>query len=358
MLMALSKVIGLSCQLRISLLGTPRFELADGRPVTGLGPKAVAVLACLAVQPGQRLGRSDLVGLIWADLTSSSAARHALRQCLLRLRVALGPGAVALGADGDALWLESGRFRSDLYEVRQALAGKDDAWLCDLSPRVSGEFCAGLEAKSAVFEDWLRQQRQVADGLCAQLHARAAMICAAAGALPQAIDAAHRRLSVEPYEEAAHAALIALLIQAGRRQAAVDAREACMALFKRDLGVLPGPLVQQAPLADPVPAALPEVIARPARRLSGGSRGAIAASVLAALTASFLMQHGPDVADPVAAVDRPAAPAPQAWITAAATKQAPEPGSAAAGQDAALRLSIGKMLEGDVNHAMLYPVGC
>lgn len=346
------------------MLGAPRFERADGASVSGLGPKAISVLACLVSASTQRMGRSDLVGLIWADLSSSPAARHALRQCLLRMRIALGPAAVALGADGDSLWLEPGRWCSDLGEIRQALADDDPARLGKLSAAVEGGgFCAGLDANGGPFEHWLRQRRHEADELCAQLHARAATVLLAQGATQQAIDAAYRRLAIQPYDEGAHADLIALLMQAGRRQAAVDARNACMELFDRDLGICPDPMVQRALATAPAKSVLRQQFRPDARWQRRSGRAAAIALVLASLTSGLLMRAGPDriAADadaPMATAEQSPDPAPQAWITAASVRQMPASGATPAVADDDLRRSIGKMLEGDRDHARLYPVGC
>ncbi|MFQ8433480.1 AfsR/SARP family transcriptional regulator, partial [Amaricoccus sp. W119] len=99
---------------RISLLGEPRLTDPDGLVLATPGPKAMALLACLASAPGMRLSRSALVELLWADARSTSAARHALRQCLVRLRAHMGAAGRALAADDGAVWLEPDLVAVDL----------------------------------------------------------------------------------------------------------------------------------------------------------------------------------------------------------------------------------------------------
>ncbi|MBU3031838.1 AfsR/SARP family transcriptional regulator [Paracoccus marinaquae] len=351
-------------QLRIFVLGAARFERSDGMALAFPGPKAAAVLACLAASPSLRMARTELVGLLWGDLSSTSAARHALRQCLLRLRGALGDAADLLGADAESLWLEESRVEIDLMAVRAALKDRDGPRIRDLSASVGGTFCDGLEVKAPEFEDWLRQRRSDAERLCALLHDRAAAELAAVGRMTEALEAAHRRVAVEPYEETAHAALFALCLRAGRRQAAVRARDACIELFRRDLDIRPGveswpsltPLVDQPRL----PATIP-----PSRLYATMPRGnLIRAGLLGVFAIAFLLPGSPEAPLGVPEADVTAAPAMQPWITAASAKAMRQVGTGGAARedeadaDMVSRTAVRKMLEGDTDYAMLYPVGC
>lgn len=352
------------CQLRIFVLGALRLERPDGTPIAFPGAKAGAALACLSAAPAQRMARSQLVDLLWSDLPSTSAARHALRQCLLRLRAALGPAADGIGADADDLWLEQDLVEIDLVALRHALGTEGGDEVRQLSDAVGQGFCCGLEIGGDAFEDWLRQQRLEADRLCAVLHERAAEAFAARGQMDQAIGAAQRRVAVGIYDEAAHAALISLNMRAGRRHAAVAARDACITLFRRDLDLVPQAHLDQAmqtPIAAPISRhAQASDPALPFLPVPRRARPKASLSVALAALAALLLIDAPAQAPAPVASDRADPSAMVAWISAAAAKS---PAVAAGGlstvlSDEARRDGIRTMLEGDVKHAMLYPVGC
>ena len=78
--------------LAIGILGPLVIGSNDFR-IGKLPKKARALLAYLAAQGGQPVGRERLADLLW-PYQGSEQARHSLRNCLLELRKALGTGAV------------------------------------------------------------------------------------------------------------------------------------------------------------------------------------------------------------------------------------------------------------------------
>src|SRR6266403_4362044 len=77
--------------LAISILGSLVIESGDCR-LGKVPKKARALLAFLAAQVDQPVTRERLADLLW-PYQGSEQARHSLRNCLLELRKALGPGA-------------------------------------------------------------------------------------------------------------------------------------------------------------------------------------------------------------------------------------------------------------------------
>ncbi len=70
--------------IRVRTLGHSVIQI-DSTPV---GPDAEIVFAALlllTVEPGKRLGRGELLGILWPEATGSRAA-HCLRQTIYRLR--------------------------------------------------------------------------------------------------------------------------------------------------------------------------------------------------------------------------------------------------------------------------------
>lgn len=228
---------------RIFLLGEPRLATPDGTVPAAPGPKAMALLACLASAPDMRMSRAALADLLWADARSTSAARHALRQCLVRLRAGLGDAGSIVVADDGAVWLDAHLVTVDLCDM---LAASTDDDVVAASLAIRGRFCAGLDPGGTEFETWLRARRSEYDRASAELHGKAATILMRRGKGDAALAAARRRLALEPFEDEAHAALIALCVALGRRQEAAETHAACHETFRAELGVAPGPEVDAA----------------------------------------------------------------------------------------------------------------
>ena len=75
--------------LTINILGEPRVFDSTGTEVTVPSKKAMALLAYLALAPGNGRPREELVGLLWGDRFEQQG-RQSLRQALYAVRKALG----------------------------------------------------------------------------------------------------------------------------------------------------------------------------------------------------------------------------------------------------------------------------
>ena len=104
--------------LTLSLLGGFRARL-DDRSLT-LSKKAQALLAHLALSPGQTQPRARLAGLLWGD-RADEQARNSLRQTLFELRRVLGPaGERCLIADHERVALDPINLSVDVLELERA----------------------------------------------------------------------------------------------------------------------------------------------------------------------------------------------------------------------------------------------
>src|SRR5688500_19716683 len=89
--------------LRIALLGTFEARLDCGPAVVLPRRKAQALLAYLALRPGQPQARDKLAALLWGN-APDERARHSLRQALVTLRQALlRETAASLVEEGDTV---------------------------------------------------------------------------------------------------------------------------------------------------------------------------------------------------------------------------------------------------------------
>ena len=75
-------------KVNLALLGGLRLQTDSGEPVPLLTKKAGALLAYLALHPGQAHARPKLATLLWGD-RSEVQARESLRQALSLMRKAL-----------------------------------------------------------------------------------------------------------------------------------------------------------------------------------------------------------------------------------------------------------------------------
>jgi len=71
--------------MRLELLGDLLIRSADGSLVTIGSKKSQALLAYLAIKPGQHVSREKLAGLLWSS-TGPDQARQSLRQTLSSVR--------------------------------------------------------------------------------------------------------------------------------------------------------------------------------------------------------------------------------------------------------------------------------
>lgn len=134
-------------------LRTPSGSLVDSEAAA---TKCVGLLAFLAVAgAGHAVRRDTLLALLWPDL-ESSRARHALRQCLLRLRRGLSPEIVR-GVGDDALVLDTDRLRCDAA-VFARLAGEAEYEAA--LELYGGPFMEGFHLSGAPeFEHWMTETR-------------------------------------------------------------------------------------------------------------------------------------------------------------------------------------------------------
>lgn len=218
------------------LLGRPNL-VRDGLTVAPpKGRKAWAVLALVICSEGN-VTREQLRQLLFADADDPG---RALRWNLTEIRRSLGPDA-SLGEDPLVLNLEPGSF-VDVEVIR------DGTWMEAISlPGLGKELLAGSDPKSSVaFDMWLVNQRRHLKASSEAILREAALAQLAAGNSETAIDLAARLVAVEPYEEAYQSLLIRSYAGAGDGVSAARQLAACVEMFRRDLGVEPGPTVTSA----------------------------------------------------------------------------------------------------------------
>ena len=100
--------------LRITLLGGFEALSADGQRIAVKGRKTQALLAALAMNPGDVWPRDKLCGLLWSE-RNIDLSRGSLRQVLSKLHMALGGlNPDPLNAERHAVSLDGGSVESDV----------------------------------------------------------------------------------------------------------------------------------------------------------------------------------------------------------------------------------------------------
>src|SRR5262245_33842495 len=221
------------------LLGGFEVQAGAGEPLAVPTRKAQALLAYLALTPGQAHPRDKLAGLLWSE-ASPAAARNALRQTLFVLRKALGPDRSAmLIVMGDALTLSADAVQTDVAAFEQAVTTNSAPSLETAAALYRGDLLAGLSAEAPGFEDWLMSERERLRELAIEGFARLLAQQRSAGATEAAVQVALRMLALDPLQETVHRTLMRLYAQLGRRDAALRQYQVCVAALRRELDAEP-----------------------------------------------------------------------------------------------------------------------
>ena len=223
-------------ELRIELLGGFAARGDDDSPLVLPTRKAQALLAYLALPAGQFHGRDSLAALLWGD-TPETQARQSLRQALSALRRAIG--SELLLSNGDRIALDGERVGSDVADLERATANASVKALEQATAGYRGDFLDGLRLDETAFDEWRAIERErlrelALSGLQTLLDRHRD-----GGRMSEAIATAQRMLAIDPAREGARRDLMRLLLDQGRRAAALAQYQACVDWLDRELGVAP-----------------------------------------------------------------------------------------------------------------------
>src|SRR5262245_32220577 len=149
-------------RLNLVLFGDFHATIGDRHIVLPL-KKAQALLALLALAPGQRHSRERLATLLWDD-AGDAQARNSLRQTLFAIRAALGRAASRyVASDPAAVWLEADGVDVDVLTFER-LAGRptSDA-LVRAAALYRGDLLDDVLVESVAFDEWLAPGARVYD---------------------------------------------------------------------------------------------------------------------------------------------------------------------------------------------------
>jgi DNA-binding SARP family transcriptional activator len=228
--------------LAIHLLGPqPHVLKAGHRQPSPRGHKAWALLAYLLTTTSAP-SREWLAELLFPD---AEDPLNALSWNLTQLRRLLGLES-RIGGTPVVVRLPPGTF----VDVHALTAG---TWVQAINiPGLGRQLLEGMTFPACPgFETWLLASRSHLAGAAEAVLREAARARLSAGDGARAVELASRLLATNPFDEDAQELLIRAYVASGDRAAAEIQRDACVTLFRRELGTDPGVAVLHA--ADPEP---------------------------------------------------------------------------------------------------------
>ena len=235
--------------LHVSLLGGQAIIDDQGGSIQARSSRVVVLVAFLVMHAGSAQARQRIAGLLWPESTDAQALTN-LRRELHHLRQILGDEPSLVVTPRDLCWHDTKTCRVDVRvfdgERKAALAaaaGDDDEMLRHASAAIAayrGELLPG------VYDDWLLDARAQLERQCVDLYDLAGAAWARAGDLARAVEAARRRVQLQPLEEVGYRTLMELQADMGDRAGAVSTYHNCASVLERELGVTPDPSTRRA----------------------------------------------------------------------------------------------------------------
>lgn len=215
----------------IELLGRFRIDLGDGRTVDEAAwgrSRPLQLVQLLALAPGHRLVRDQVVDALWPELDPDAGAAN-LRKAAHHARNVLGDADAVVLRTGQVALFPDAEVRTDLEvfhrAAQDALAGGDADRCAAVADSVSGELLPG-----SLYDEWTVEPRRAAAATRLDL-------LRAAGRWADVV-------ALEPADEAAYRALMRDALDDGRRAEAIRWYGAARAALADQLGVAPRPDIE------------------------------------------------------------------------------------------------------------------
>ncbi|MBM0108505.1 AAA family ATPase [Steroidobacter sp. S1-65] len=231
--------------LTLQVLGAFHVRDASGSEVRIASRKGRALLAYLALRPGESHSRDRLATLLWED-ADEELARTSLRQALAALRKSLPAGAQgALLADTESVGVDGQLLRSDIEAFRRSLLAGTRTSLQDAINHYRGDLLDGFDARSTAFDEWLSSERSTLRKQVSEALQRLTDLCMAAEDNDGALTACTRLVSLEPLNEAAHRRIMELQAKRNSYAEALRQYRVCRDVLRRELDVSPETATEQ-----------------------------------------------------------------------------------------------------------------
>ena len=233
--------------LYVSLFGEQAITDDGTGRVRTRSSRTAALVGFLVTRAGSPQARQRIAGLFWPDSAEAQALTN-LRRELHHLRQVLGDEPALAVTQRDLCWYDTPTCRVDVRifasERQAALAASSSEQIlahADLAiAQYKGDFLPGA------YDDWLLDARTVLERQCVELCDLVCQTRAATGDLAGAVEAARRRIALQPLEEAGYRTLMRLQADLGDRAGALSTYHHCASVLERELSVTPDPTTRKA----------------------------------------------------------------------------------------------------------------
>ena len=228
----------------IRLFGGLELCKSRGRRIPLPGPTSRTLLAYLALQPGRLFRRDVVAGKLWGDRTDR-AAQKTLRNCLWRLRRALGnePEGDLVSVEGchvgllGPAWIDVSEFREALYRLPSAdgvtLSAQEVERLETARSLYRGDLLEGI------YDDWTNGPRERLRLEVQTVLERLLVHYRTVGDLHAAVARGRLLLQLNPFLEHVHRELMRCHWAIGDRPLAVRQYHTCEEVLRRELDLEP-----------------------------------------------------------------------------------------------------------------------
>jgi PAS domain S-box-containing protein len=223
--------------LLVKTFGILRFEDDCGRELRAPTRKTAALAAYLAMRPDKRVAREAIACLLWGD-KKETHARHSLSQAISDVRHAFGDRLICV--DSQFLWSPGGAAEVDALQLADLVRGHCAKEGLEAIERLyDGDFLQGFDLCKEDFDCWVLAERErlrhLAHGAMTELLA----VRVRAAEFTAALSTAQKILSIEPFDETAHRAIMRCYARQGFPRRAIDHFKALAVDIRRELGVEP-----------------------------------------------------------------------------------------------------------------------
>lgn len=229
---------------RCDLFGSPSLATPWGDNIPIRSRKSVGLLASLALANGGPVSRDQLCDLLWPD-RQTAQARASLRQLLVDIRRDLGLNDVLNTRSDGAISFNPLAIVFDVGEFNRLRRADDRQSLEQAFTLRRGQFIEGPVPREATFAEWIDDSRRALDNSWCEVTARLLRVLGRQADHQQCLDVANRLLSVDPYCELAHQAVIRAHLAMNNRSLALRHYQAFREKLDRELGVEPDALTEQ-----------------------------------------------------------------------------------------------------------------
>jgi DNA-binding SARP family transcriptional activator len=236
--------------LHVSLLGEQAIIDDATGGVRMRSSRSIALVAFLVAHAGTPQLRQRIAGLFWPDSTDAQALTN-LRRELHNLRHALAGEQSLIVTSTDLGWRDTQTCQVDMriFAIEReaalaAVAADDSEAILVHATRAIAEYRGDL--LPGVYDDWLLDARSELERQCVDM---CDLVCATRtrrGDPAGAVDAARRRIQLQPLEEVGYSTLMQLQADLGDRAGAVSTYHHCASVLDRELGVSPDPATRRA----------------------------------------------------------------------------------------------------------------